>query len=130
MHFYTIYYSSYENSDKLVVYSEDFLNDDELLERVVKASKDLLKDSFEDVGTYHYHNIEVNRLRVEALIDEGLYPYLEKYNLHKVESAAKVGFWGWNDLLGNRDLWKESGKEDQILSEELKEYVKELKNNA
>ena len=135
MRFYVIGYGTCEESEKLVVFTNEKLTKKQLTDRVLKAVVDMLndgepEDAFDRIDYQEEKeksSFEVG-IRTQDVISSCLYPYLEKYNLKKVEMDEQIWFWGWNDT-AREGMWAESEEHDHKLIDLMKEVVEKYKKN-
>jgi len=136
---YKLGYGTFEESETLFLESDTKFSKDDLFDIMIKASKDRIKhdaDNFEviedpedidpedldDEPNYfmYPHNIQ-------DVVNMDLYPFLEKYGLHKVAAESSVFLFGWKSL-EEEDSWTlESSSEDDRYSKEVGDYIKNLK---
>ena len=132
MRFYVIGYGTFEESEKLIVFTNEKLTKEELTNRVFKAVEDMLNEGepktvfemldFQEEEEDKESSLGKIGVRTQDVISDCLYPYLEKYNLKKVEMENQIWFWGWNDT-EREELWTESDEVDGELIDLMKKIV-------
>jgi hypothetical protein len=114
MYYYRLGCNSYEESTTLFVMSDELLTSDDLHKRMKEAIKDRYLKEMLGKG-FHIDN----------LIEDKLYPYLEKYNLHEVKIQGGKNYWSLNGIYDTPpyedNFWSTtSDAQDKELFEELK----------